>query len=287
MEASGKRWIAHSSRSDSFRLWNLSDLHFGARSCAESLIKRDIDKIANDDNAFFVLGGDIIDAISYADAKRFDPDCVAEWVKVKDLGELGMVAMRKVRDLLAPIAHKCVGACYGNHELQYQKHNQQDLHGWLCSELNIPALKYSAIFDLVFVRKSGFNKPKMFLKRPDLKGGNCESFRVFVHHGAGFATTPGGKLNRLIRMMNDFDADIYMMGHVHDKTARRQTTITADQTCRHLRERIQLGVVSGAYLTTYHHGETTYGEQRGYSPVTLGAAWVRIKPETRELTAEV
>ncbi|KKK44297.1 hypothetical protein LCGC14_3167350, partial [marine sediment metagenome] len=113
------------------------------------------------------------------------------------------------------------------------------------------------------------------------------SFRFYLHHGAGAAQTSGGKINRLEDFMKKNRADIYMIGHVHDKMARRQQPIGANASCNKLVHKNRIGVISGSYLKTYQQGSIGYGEQKGYAPVSLGAAWVRINPEARELTAEV
>ena len=67
----------------------------------------------------------------------------------------------------------------------------------------------------------------------------------------------------------------------------RLTPLCADADCTKIRNRTRLGVVSGSYLKTYAQGVTSYGEQKGYEPVTLGAAWVKINPETREMWGRV
>lgn len=276
MNVAGKRWILHRSRSDQFKLWNLADLHFGNKACAIQEIKKDIAIINNDPFSFWVGGGDYADYIGRTD-KRFDPDCVAEFIKVKDLGRLGEKLTASVRDLLFPIKHKCLGLVYGNHELSYQRWKEQlGLHSWLCIELGVPDLGYSAMFDLSFIR-SASKEPKLIFERK-CRETSKHAFRIFIHHGAGFATTPAGKLTRLIRFMNYFDADIYMVGHVHDQEGRRQITIGADQECRKLIERHRVGIISGSYLKTYAPGVTTYGEQRGYEPTVLGASAVKITP---------
>lgn len=296
MEAAGKRWILHPSRKDVFTVWHLSDLHLGARACAEDTLRRDIAAIRDDPHAFWFGGGDMVDLISCND-KRFDPDAVAPWVSVKDLGKLAQVGTQRARDFLAPIADKGLGMIMGNHELSAQKHIEADLMGWLTTELGVPNLGYCAFVDLVFVRTSRAKAgPKLQFTVPPTKDGNGASRwqrRCFLHHGAGFATTPGGKLNRLSRFMDSFSADIYFCGHVHDQLARRQPLIGADATCTKLVSSDRVGVVSGSYLRTYAEGDgkggihPSYGEQRGYAPVNLGAAKVTIDPERRLVTAGV
>ncbi len=287
MEAAGKRYILHGSRKDEFKLWHLSDLHLMSRACAENDLKRDIELIRNDPYSFWLGGGDYADFIGYRD-KRFDPDAVAPWVSVEDLGNLGERGMKYARDLLAPIKEKCLGLILGNHEKMYAlKTEHEQLHGWLCTELGAPNLQYSALFDLVFVRAPNVKTPKLVEERPSREDTKSHSYRIYIHHGAGYAVTPGGKLNKLIQFMQSFQADVYFAGHVHDKVGRREPAIGADATCTTLQAQERLGVVSGSYLKTYAQGVTTYGEQRGYRPVSLGPACVRFVPDKMEMHAEI
>ena len=288
MEAAGKRYICYGSRSDKIRIWNLSDIHWMSKACAEDDVRADIRKIKDDPYSFWLGGGDYADFIGYTD-KRFDPDAVASWVDVANLGNLGRFGMEQIRDLFEPIKHKCLGLLLGNHEKRYELFTQQEsLHSWLCTELGVPNLQYSAIMDVVFVRRCGLRKPvlqwKVLAKN---KGNGSRAFRIYCHHGAGFATTPGGKLNKLIQFMQSFDADLFFCGHVHDRTARKEPALGADAACKKLTQRVRLGVIAGSYLKTYQQGTTTYGEQRGYRPTSLGASIVEITPDKNEAFAMV
>lgn len=284
MEAAGKRWIVHPHKSDVFKIWNLSDLHMMSRACAEKDLRRDVELIRDDPFSFWIGGGDYCEFVGRTD-KRFDPDSVAEWVSIKDLGRLGDLGYRTVRDLFKPIAHKCLGLLLGNHEKLYALHQEQhDRQTWLCQELNAVNMQYSALLDVVFARRAG--QIRLQHVHPK-KAYHCDTFRIFCHHGAGHAQTPGGKLNKLIQAMQGFEADIYFLGHVHDKVGRREPVIGANAACTKLEARQRLGIISGSYLKTYAQGVTTYGEQRLYRPVCLGAAWVTIRPETGEMHGEI
>lgn len=291
MECGGARYIWHGSVKDEFRIWNLSDLHLGARECAENDLKRDIDAIRDDPFSFFIGGGDYANFIGYSD-KRFDPDCVAEWISVKDLGDLGKKCMTRVRDLFMPIRHKCLGLLIGNHELKYELHTEQEsLHHWLCQELQVPFLGYCCLFDIHFCRTVGQKIPALRATLPPRRGENRHSdtktFRVFVHHGAGYATTPGGKLNKLVQAMNSFDAQLFFLGHCHDQVARREPMLSANSDCTKLTQRVRLGLISGSYLKTYSQGSMSYGEQKMYRPTSLGAAVAKIHPESGRMEAAV
>lgn len=291
MIAGGKRYIVYPSRSDAFRIWYVSDLHLMNRSCAEDRLKADLAVIKDDPYSFWVGGGDYCDFIGYSD-KRFDPDSVAPWVKVSDLADLGRVGMQRVAKLFDPIRDKCLGLLLGNHELKYSLCTQHEsLHGWLCTELGVPNLGYCALFDVVFRRMAGSKTPKL-QGRPcsNKTGASSTTVRIFCHHGAGYAQTPGGKLNRLIQFMDSFEADIFFVGHVHDQVGKKHPVLGADAACRTITEQVKLGLIAGSYLKTYAQPTTpdgrpwpSYGEQRGYRPTLLGAAEASFKPMTGEL----
>lgn len=287
MNVSGARWITYGSRQDEFRLWNLADLHLLSRACAENDIRRDVEAIRTDPFSFWVGGGDYADFIGYTD-KRFDPDSVADWVKVSDLGDMGVMGMRKVRDLLLPIKDKCLGLLLGNHEKRYElATHHESLHGWLCSELDTANLGYCCLFDLVFCRlATARRKPELRWSPPEQPASSWR-VRIFLHHGAGYAATPGGKLNRLMQFMRAFDANLYLCGHVHDRVGKRDVIIGANDACDKLVSRDRVGLIAGSYLKTYAQGVCTYGEQRGYLPTALGPAVARIRPDRKWIGGEV
>lgn len=287
MEVGGKKHIEYPSRANTIKVWNISDCHLLNAACAEGELDKDLAAIKTDPFSFWLGGGDYADFIGYDDGKRFDPDSVSEQLSVRDLGRLGKRSVEIVRDKFAPIKDKCLGLLLGNHEKQYQRaHKQEDLHAWLCEELGVPNLGYCALFDIAFCRNARAKAPRLMPEGLAEKN-HSETFRVFAHHGAGYAQTPGGKLNRLIHFMHAFDADIYFCGHVHDQVGKRQVQLGANSACNKLIQHVRLGVISGSYLRTYSQGTCSYGEQRGYAPTTLGAAWVAITPDKRELTAEI
>lgn len=286
METGGKFYIYYPSRTTIIEIWNLSDLHLMAKACAEDEIIKDVEEIRSNPNAFWFGGGDYAEFIGRLD-KRFDPDAVDPKVKISDLGRIGRKGMERARDILYPIKDKCLGLLFGNHELNYMiTKEQQDLHAWLCKELNVPNLGYCAIFDVVFARRPEIKKPK--LSRTAIRGGDKWAVRMAAHHGAGFATTPGGKLNRLIQFMNMFPyAQVVWCGHVHDQKGQRQVGIDANEPCDKIIARERLGVISGGYLKTYQEGVTTYGEMKGYGPTVLGAAKVSFFPEKQTFLGEI
>lgn len=287
MKAAGKRFVAHPSRSDVFTLWNLSDLHLGNRACALKQFKRDVKRIRDDPHAFWISTGDNAEFIPFSD-KRFDPMIVDPSITVSDLGDLGAILRDRLIELFDPIRNKCFGLGMGNHEKRYMlsKHRSK-MHEEMCQTLQVPDLAYSSFFDLVFLRDPSEQSAHYIGTERYGRGLTAARFRVFTHHGAGWAVTRGGKLNRLIRFMQDFDADIFLVGHMHDQKGQRMPKLGASDMCNEIKSHDLIGVVSGSYLKTYDQDTTTYGEIRGYSPTTLGAAVVTICPETGEVKGEI
>ena len=143
------------------------------------------------------------------------------------------------------------------------------------------------LFDIIFVRWPKQKEPKIAPTWNKNDPGSHRGWRIYCHHGSGGASTPSGKLNMLIKHMNAIEADIYMMGHVHAQKGERLVQLGADRDCNKIVEKERIGVICGSYLKSYQHGVTSYSEMKGYSPTALGAARIIIKPETREMKAEV
>jgi hypothetical protein len=288
MELGGTQYVLHHHKSDVFRIWAVADLHLGNRSCNRKLIQQDLDAIKNDPYSLWVGIGDYGDFISPGD-KRFDPTTIASDLAIKDLGSLGRVMTAQVRDLFKPIANKCLGLGFGNHEKKYfLGKEQEDLHQWLCTELGVMNLGYSAFYDLAFYHSQG-GKPRLVRT---IRGESGSGFQVkkrfFQHHGCGHAVTPGGKLNKLLQFMNGFGpADVYFVGHVHDQTVKRVDKLGANADCTRQKVHKKVGLITGGYLQAYAPGQTSYAEMAGYLPTVMGSVYVTIDPERDEMRASI
>ena len=288
MEAVGKIYIGHNSVTDWIKLWGLADFHYGNKACALKVLKKDIGFIADDPFSFAVGVGDYAEFIDFHDP-RFDHSCVPKDLTIEDYGDLGIVLVKRIKELLNPIKHKLVAMTIGNHEKQYMKRSKQNsLMSTLASDLGTKYLGYSAFFDIVFVRDAKFTTPRIINSDEiDNNTSQRNSFRVFAHHGFGNALTEGGKLNTLIKIMDRFIADIYLTAHVHDQSAKAIVQLGANDSCTKLINNYKVGLITGSYLKTYEQGVTNYGEEKGFKPVALSARFVKICPYTREIRAEI
>jgi len=152
MRAAGRHTIAYTTKSATFKIWNIADVHLMNKAAAIDQVEADIKTIQNDPYSFWLGGGDYADYISYRD-RRFDPDSVAPDVKIEELGALFSAGIKRIAKMFSPIKHKCLGLLLGNHELTYARRSEQDdKHAWLCEELGVRNLGYCTLFDVVFTQ---------------------------------------------------------------------------------------------------------------------------------------
>ncbi len=262
MECAGKRLI-HLPKTQDIFFYNLSDIHLGNKACAKKKLYETIDEIKKTKFAYWFATGDLGEYISARD-KRHDFSSMDDEIfdSPEKIGNMGGTIVDSLVELLEPIKDKCMGIGIGNHEWSYAvANNQESIHRSLCNRLNATYIGYSAFLDT------------------NIKVANrteTRTIRHFLSHGSGGAATPGGKLNTIMKYINQFDADIYWVGHLHDSLAYKVPIVGADRKCNYLMAKIKLGIMSGSFFRTYAQGVTTYSERKGYRPTYLGAAKVRV-----------
>jgi hypothetical protein len=262
-------WVVKCKSMDERRkLWAIGDVHLYNRACIVSEIDALIAEIKDDPLALWIGLGDLADCISPYDP-RFDAQEVAPDKRENFFQKLGRCIVKDLVEKFAPIKDKCVGMLRGNHESKYESQTDQAIMSDVCENLGVRYCDYCCAFDLVFVA-----------------GKRREVFKVWAHHGAGGATTTGGKINKLKKAMTEvFDADIYLMGHCHEQLDLSLVHLYQDEKGV-IRQKKKQGVITGAYLATYHSGASGYGEQKLYAPVSLGSSAVTIVPGSRRLGVE-
>ena len=285
MEATGCRIVTYGKADAEFSIYDVADIHFLNRSCHKAALSRDIEKIRKDPYSLWVQGGDYADWIFPGD-KRFDWEAIDGDIKVIEMSHFAALVAKGIVSLFKPIAPKCLSFGMGNHDIKYlSKTSLMNVHEEICAALGVVNMRYSGWFDIYFVHEPGVKgvtvqptdtPPERFTAR----------LRVFVHHGAGAANTAGGKINRLKSLVDMVDADLVMMGHVHEQMAKAFLRLTPNGDCSEIDQKVTMGLITGSYLRTYASGFTGYGEIKAYAPTTIGATRARYIPAERTLTVE-
>jgi UDP-2,3-diacylglucosamine pyrophosphatase LpxH len=259
--------ITLKSLDDPIHLCFFGDVHMGAKGCDEERFRGVIERIAKDPRALAFDMGDSCDFIDAAD-KRWSPRDVASWVTVADLDDFGTTMAARYSEMVSPLRGKLVGRVLGNHEEKYIKGKGQDVHGLIASNLGCLELAYLNDCDILF-RTASDEKRRLTIE---------------VTHGKSAASTRAGRLNSLRKVMHDTTARLVVMGHVHAKDSEEWLRRDMSEFSRDLALRSQLGVLSGTFLQTYHAGRGGYGERALYSPASLGAACIEVRPRHMELS---
>lgn len=217
----------------------LADLHIGDMCCDYKAILDELEYIKNTPNCYCVLDGDLMDtaiASSIGDtyASTHNP----------------MEQLQECVNMFEPIKDKIIAVVGGNHENRIYKQDGIDITYLMCQQLGI-ADRYSPTTALVFIR---FGDDKKHRK---------VCYTMYMTHGAGGGRKEGGKINRLADLANIVDADIYLMAHVHQPAAFRNSFYRANPENSSATRTEHLFVNTAAWLK---YGG--YGDKQGYKPAS-------------------
>jgi len=253
--------IKHS-RPDVFYIYPIGDIHAGSVNCDEDKFQSEIQKISKIPNAYIVGMGDYCDAI-LKDDKRFDIGGLAGWLKQDNILE----SQRNfIVDNLKPVKDKILCMLTGNHEETVHALYQTDQTGNICKDLGVPYAGYSCFLNLHFERDNT-NSRRMI--------------QIHAWHGAGAAQTEGARIMRLMRLVNDVQADIYLMGHLHAVTSHSPERLTCSNGS--IKSKRLIATLTGSWLKAYmQKSSPSYSEKAGYKPSYIGCPVISIKPDTGE-----
>lgn len=204
---------------------HITDVQFGHRSCNVDKFVEYRDWILSKKNRFVLFGGDMVDAAT----------CLSIASPYENTEEPQGQVYRFV-ELAMPMRHRILGYVGGNHERRGVK-TFGDLGKLIAMLLKVP---YSA--------------GKQFV---DIHYGDHQPFRNALWHGGTGSRTKGAKAQMIHRWMQQGNADVYWVGHLHDTMMIGDVrTRTADGM---VHTEKYAGVMSSSFLE--HWG--TYAEVSG------------------------
>jgi len=227
------------------------DVHWGHPSCDR---KTAVDYLewAESEDASIILMGDLIENST----RRSVGAGVYEQIQNPD------DQINEMLDVLYPYRYRILGLLTGNHEERTFKDSGVDPSRHMARVLGVPYMRYGGFFRL-YLHGTGYT--------------------IYATHGAAGAATSAGKLNAVKKLANVAEADIYLMGHVHDlvtETSIRQVVDTRNKTVRNLRRHF---VITGNFLTY----EDSYGQMKCYEPAKIGAPRIRLGSEPGDVHVSV
>lgn len=241
----------------------LGDIHLGHRACSKEKFKELVGWIGKTSNVYVVGMGDYIDSVNYTDP-RFNPRSLPDGVDIREyLNDMARHQSNEFIDIMRPIKHKIIGLGIGNHEMTIQKRYHQDVMINMCGALQVKYLGWSSFTRLRIKAKGNRRWSRMLI--------------LFSEHSRAAGKKKGGKINALEDRSNDFEADIYLRGHSHDKLATTKVQLHMPKTgqlCLRVKKRVY--AICPSYFNSYREGMITYGEVSGYPPTTTGVVRIDI-----------
>jgi predicted phosphodiesterase len=218
-------------------LFPLGDLHIGSPHFERKILEKYLKIVENTKNARIILMGDL--------AEVSTKTSVGAGVYEQD--QNGQQQMMLAKSILYPYRDIIDCIVGGNHEERIRKDSGFDLSLYFAQLMGLEE-KYANYQGVVAYNFYG------------------RTFTVSVWHGAGGGSTPGGAMNRLVKQSNTILADIYLMGHVHQRQAYSKQVFVPDTKNDKVDMVQQYFVVTGSALTY----ENSYAEMAGFSPSNTG-----------------
>lgn len=185
-----------------FRIVQISDLHFTARACDETAFIATIKRETEIPNTFFAFGGDQQNCISVRDPRYTFGELHPRYLSDEDYLDRGCCDLA---DLITPVIkpEQILWFTEGNHEWENKIRTNQNLHARLAKMLGVEHSPMEFMYQLYFTHKSG---------------GASRILTSYVHHGWGGPAPKNQPVpSRYIAKMDDVEADLYFFSHTHSK----------------------------------------------------------------------
>jgi predicted phosphodiesterase len=190
------------------KVYPISDVHYGSIACMEKAWYDFCGKIAKEDNAYIILGGDMINNNTRSSVGSPWDD----YIRPRD-------QKREMARFLEPLKDKLLCAVGGNHERRSAKDSDYD-----------PMLDIMAKLDLedLYRPNAAFLKLKIG-KRGSEPNKARVAYTIAVTHGSGGGMYTGASVNRNERFGTMCDGiDGLIVGHSHKGAVSKPSKIVVD-----------------------------------------------------------
>ena len=228
---------------ESLELIHVTDVQFGHVACKYKRVVEYRDWVLEKPNRYMLWGGDNVDAYALGRSPG------SPWEETGD----SQSQCNAFAEIWGPARHRVLGYVGGNHERRGFG-SFGDLGTYIANLLQIP---YSA--------------GQQFI---DIHFGKWQPFRIHLWHGRGASRTKGAKLNMVHELMKKSDADLCLVGHLHDVLMTFDWRVARDN-----QDRIVLRKQCGAMSSSFLEFWGTYGEVGGMNPADVMMACATIMPD--------
>ncbi len=238
-------WKFDPKRFKNLEILHLTDTQCYHVCCNMKQLKTYLAWVLAEPNRYVVLGGDMIDSANvFSPGQPWENTCEPQR------------QVYQFCQLFAPIRHRILGYCGGNHERRGIK-TFGDLGVLIATLLRIP-----------------YSSGQQFV---NIEYGAHKKFTIFLWHGRGNARTPGAKLMTIYYAMKELSggAQVTLVGHLHTAMMLWSTNREHDVARNKVVDKKIAGAMSSSFLE-YFGG---YAETAGMSPNDCIMARVDLTPD--------
>jgi predicted phosphodiesterase len=221
----------------------------------------------NKKNSYFLGMGDYDDLASFSERKALLHACLHESTQMS-LDELYTLRVNNLLKEIAFMKDRLIGLVEGNHHAILQ--SGMTTTQMMADKLKCKYLGVSSFIKLIF-------NNTVSTKR-------CAEMDIWCHHGRGASRLVGGSLNTVEQMAGIADADIYLMGHDHRKSAALKTRLQLKNT--RLRQKKVLLGRTGSFLRGYVPDQPSYVARGQMTPSDLGVLKIELTPRRNKKNGE-
>jgi len=218
-----------------FTLYPIGDFHVGSPQCNIKFIKEVVNEIKENPKGYWVGMGDLMENAIVGSKS----DIYKQLIPPKE-------QMEFIVELLNPIRHKGLFLIAGNHEQRTVRATGIVPEQYISVQLQLPYMGFSclSVFQL-------------------MKAKTPQGFTCYFHHNYGGGYTPGGKINRSVRLRDIVPvADATFSAHFHITSRTPRTWYSAGR--RTVLKNIGYDYCTGSALEY----DNSYAEERAKTPAT-------------------
>lgn len=260
----GKTRTKHLDWEKGLNLVPLGDLHVGADGFNLDRLSAVIDQTLKAD-CYYIGMGDYIDFMSSSNRERQINAGLFESARTI----IDDAATRLVDDVIAvlkPTKGRWLGLLEGNHHWVFDDGVSSDQY--IARALDAPFLGTCGMVRVRFA-----------------EGSHRASCNIWAHHGSGGGATPAAILNKLHKALEAFEADVYLMGHLHRLVSEKPSRLYCCMgKSMKVLEKTKILAGTGSFMAGYQQGSRfagrpkgSYVERRILPPTALGAPVIHIR----------
>lgn len=246
-KATAVRQVSHTTTADKLLLVPIGDVHLGSPTCAIDRFQATLDFVARTDCRVILMG----DLMEMATRSSVGSGWAEQTLNPQD-------QLDALKEVLQPIKGKVLVVLEGNHEKRAYKDVGLNVSKILADYLGVPFGGYSCF---VYLRVGKVN------------------YVVHAQHGASGARYLRTKMANLMKTAEHTEADVYLMGHVHELA-------TAKKPCRYFDKRAHTTTMRNKYFVltgSFLEYEGSYAMEANLEPTTLGVANITFSGERHDV----